>query len=207
MLVLRFVFFGLGEEVHPYLIRQPDLVWAHSDAEVLFCDNSDVCVVASPDHTDSDGYLLFVVGLTLRVEDLVPLDRHGTIPLFPDDRTNELLATSDDGIPVGAILAVDILVQDHIALRLDRGLFDRDALGVDAPIPEATPSEARIYLIYGVARFFYRWLIMFFIGFLLLSIFVPLGVFMLVSAFYGTILAPIWKRGLRPAATRQTTER
>ncbi len=76
-------------------------------------------------------------------------------------------------------------------------LFDHYALGIDNPGPDVSGSDKRIYLIYGVARFFYRWIIILAIGFFLLSLFVPLGVFMLVSSFYGMVLMPIWRRGVQ----------
>jgi len=100
----------------------------------------------------------------------------------------------------GYYILSDLIEMPNLRIRAERylgSLFDRYVLGVDTPIPEATPSEGRIYLVYGTARFLYRWLIVLAIGLMLLSIFVPLGVFMLASSFYGMILAPVYKRAMR----------
>jgi len=100
----------------------------------------------------------------------------------------------------GYYILSDLLEMPNLRIRADQHLgclFDRYVLGVDTPIPEATPADGRIYLVYGIARFFYTWLIMLAIGFLLLGIFVPLGVVMIASSFYGMILTPVWKRAMQ----------
>ncbi len=76
-------------------------------------------------------------------------------------------------------------------------LFDHYVLGLEAHPPEVPASDKRIYLVYGVARVLYRWVIILAIGFFLLSLFVPLGVMMLVSSFYGMVVRPVWNRGRR----------
>jgi len=74
-------------------------------------------------------------------------------------------------------------------------LFDRYMLGIQKQPPAMQSKDRNIYVIYGVARFFYRMFIVLMIGFFLYSLFVPLGVFAWASSAYGMVLMPMWKRG------------
>jgi len=74
-------------------------------------------------------------------------------------------------------------------------LFDRYMLGLKGDPPRMQPGDHHIYIIYGVARLFYRLILVFSIGLFLYSVFEPLGVFMWGTSLYGMILMPLWKKG------------
>ncbi len=75
------------------------------------------------------------------------------------------------------------------------GLFDRHVLGIETPESTVPDQERMVYLTYGVARFFYRIIIVVSIGLVLYSLLPPLGVFMWATSLYGMIIGPVWKRG------------
>jgi len=74
-------------------------------------------------------------------------------------------------------------------------LFDKYVLGLDNQAPAMSEQEKRIYVVYGLARFLYRMIIVVSIGLFLYSIFEPLGIFMWATSLYGMVVAPVWKRG------------
>ena len=74
-------------------------------------------------------------------------------------------------------------------------LFDRYILGIEKQPPQMQPGDVRLYVTYGLARFFYRFFILLMIGLFLYSLFPPLGVFMWVTSLYGVVLWPVWRHG------------
>jgi len=74
-------------------------------------------------------------------------------------------------------------------------LFDRYVLGIRKQPPRMQEADRKVYLLYGISRFFYRMFIVLTIGLVLYSLFEPLGVFMWISSIYGMVLAPAWRRG------------
>lgn len=72
-------------------------------------------------------------------------------------------------------------------------VFKRYILGIRAdPVPMTT-REKWIYMVYGVAAWLYRWIVVIAITFVLFRIFPPLGVIMLISSVYGQVLMPVGK--------------
>jgi len=97
----------------------------------------------------------------------------------------------------GYYVLTDLVEIPNLRLKTSKYLgflFDRYVLGINAPEPFVQPGERAILLVYGIARFLFRLLIVVSIGLFLYSIFEPLGVFMWLTSLYGMAVMPMWKR-------------
>ncbi len=102
----------------------------------------------------------------------------------------------------GYYILSDLLEIPNLRIRSEQylgWLFDRYVLGLDAPAPKVDPDERTTFVLYAVARAFYKAFIVLSIGFFLYSIFEPLGIITWATSFYGMVLMPLWKRGQRMA--------
>jgi len=107
----------------------------------------------------------------------------------------------------GYYVLSDLLEIPNLRIKTGRYLsylFDRYFLGIKTERPAVEHQAQGVFLTYGIARFCYRLILVVSIGFILYSIFEPLGIFMWLTTFYGMILGPVWKRGRNLARQYRT---